>query len=465
MSDRATRTEHDSMGELEVPAAALWGAQTERARQNFTLSGLRQPRALLKALALLKVAAARVNARHGSLPAAAAAAIEAAALKVAAGDHDEAFPLDVFQTGSGTSTNMNANEVIARLAWLDSGVRVHPNDDVNRSQSSNDVFPSALHVAAVDLTRHEVLPALRHLATVIAVRGAELEHVVKTGRTHLMDAVPLTFGQELSGWESQVKAALARVESCLPRLQALAIGATAVGTGLNAPPGFGAAVAAELSELTGEPYAVAPNAYAALAAQDTLVELSAQARGVAIALTKIANDLRWMNSGPLAGLGEIVLPALQPGSSIMPGKVNPVIPEAVLMACAQVMANDHAVALAGQSGTFELNVMLPLIGHNLLGGLALLARAARSLADQAIAGFTVNEAHVTGLLARNPVLATALNPLIGYDRAATIAKTAAETRETVAAVAARVTGLPAGELDRLLDPRRLTEAGGDGGGR
>ena len=452
------------MGEIDVAAAALWGAQTERARRNFAISGLRQPAALIRALGLVKAACARVNARRSDLRPEVAAAIEAAALAVAAGGHPEQFPLDVFQTGSGTSTNMNANEVIARLAADALGSPVHPNDDVNRCQSSNDVIPTAMHVAAVLAVDDEVLPALAHLAATIGRRIDDCGEVVKTGRTHLMDAVPLTLGQELSGWQALTEAAAGRLRSSLPRLWPLAIGGTAVGTGLNAPAGYGAEVAAELGALTGRPFTAAPNYFAALGSQDALVELSGQARAAAVSLTKIANDLRWMNSGPLSGLGEIVLPALQPGSSIMPAKVNPVIPEAVTMACAQVMGNDLAVALGGQSGNFQLNVMLPLIGHNLLQSLGLLAASARALADQAIAGFTVDRPRLGAALDRNPILATALNPVIGYERAAAIARLAADGHEPVAVVAARETGLAPDVLSRLLDPRRLTEGGNGTGG-
>ena len=463
MSTVPPRTEHDSMGEIEVAGAALWGAQTERARRNFAISGLRQPAALIRALGLVKAACARVNARRGGLPPEVARAIEAAALAIAAGGHADQFPLDVFQTGSGTSTNMNANEVIARLAAAALGRAVHANDDVNRCQSSNDVIPTAMHVAAVLAVLDEVQPALAHLSATIRGRIADCGEVVKTGRTHLMDAVPLTLGQELSGWAALVDAAGERLTASLPRLWPLAIGGTAVGTGLNAPAGFGAEVAAELHGLTGRPFVAASNTYAALGSQDALVELSGQARAAAVSLTKIANDLRWMNSGPLSGLGEIVLPALQPGSSIMPAKVNPVIPEAVAMACAQVMGNDLAVALGGQSGNFQLNVMLPLIGHNLLQSLGLLATSARALADRAIAGFTVERARLEAALDRNPILATALNPVIGYERAAAIAREAAAGHEPVAVVAARATDLTPEVLARLLDPRRLTE-GGDGPG-
>jgi fumarate hydratase class II len=460
MAETDHRLEHDSMGAVAVPTAALWGAQTERARQNFALSGLTLPAPFIAALGLVKWAAARANVALGGLDARTAAAIERAALAVAAGEHAAAFPLDVFQTGSGTSTNMNANEVIAHLAARELGSAVHPNDDVNRSQSSNDCIPTAIHVAAALALEHELLPALRHLAATIGTRERAFGSIVKTGRTHLMDALPLTLAQELSAWRTQVEDAGARLEGLRPRLYRLAQGATAIGTGLNAPPGFGARVAAELAQRTGLAFVAHPNPFAALAAQDAAVELSAQLRGVAVALTKIANDLRWMNSGPLAGLAEISLPALQPGSSIMPGKVNPVAAEAVAMAAAQVTGLDAAVALAGQSALFQLNVMLPLIAYNLLHSLRLMSASARLLADGAIAGFTVNEHQLAAALARNPILVTALNPLIGYEAGAAIAKEAYASGEPIIDVAARRTGIARAELERLLDPARLTGARG-----
>lgn len=462
MAESHTRIEHDSMGELEVPADALWGAQTERARRNFRLSSLRQPRAVLRALGLVKAACARANAECGVLDAARAEAIALAADAVAEGAHDAAFPLDVLQTGSGTSTNMNANEVIAHLAAAALGGPVHPNDDVNRSQSSNDVLPTVIHVAVAELIAGAVLPAFAHLAAAIDARAAECAGIVKTGRTHLMDAVPMTLGQELGGWAALVRDAAARLESSLVRVRRLAIGGTAVGTGLNAPPEFGLRACRALALRTGQPFEPAPDYFAAQSSQDTAVEVSGQARAAAVTLAKIANDLRWMNSGPLSGLGEIGLPALQPGSSIMPGKVNPVIPEAVLMACAQVIGNDASIAVAGQAGNFQLNTMLPLIAHNLAQSLGLLDTAARALADQAIAGFVVNGARLERDLAANPMLATALNPVIGYERAAAIARTAAETGESVLAVAVRLSGLPASELAAVLDPAKLAHPGRSG---
>src|SRR6202790_523934 len=356
-----TRVEHDSMGALEVPASALWGAQTQRAVQNFPATGLRMPRAFIRALRLIKHAAAAANAELGDLPPDLAAAIQAAALEIAAGRYDDQFPVDVFQTRSGTSSNMNANEVIATLATRSSSRAVHPNDHVNMSQSSNDVVPTALHVAASLLLQEELLPALERLRTVLGQRAAELGEVVKTGRTHLMDAMPITLAQELGAWMSQIGAAEARLTSVTPRLYALAQGGTAVGTGINARPQFGTVFARHLAELTSIPFRPSENFFEALSSQDTAVELSGQLKVLSVSLMKIANDLRWMNSGPLAGLAEIALPALQPGSSIMPGKVNAVIPEATTMVAAQVIGNDTTITIAGQSGNFQLNLMLPVI--------------------------------------------------------------------------------------------------------
>lgn len=465
--DSGFRTERDSMGELRVPADALWGAQTQRAVQNFGLSDLTLPRAFIGALGLVKWAAARANVRLGELEPAVAAAIEAAALEVADGRHDAQFPIDVFQTGSGTSTNMNANEVIAHLASRASGRAVHPNDHVNCGQSSNDCIPTAIHVAAALELTASLLPALRHLAAAIATKQSEIGHVVKTGRTHLMDAMPVTFAQELGGWRAQIESAIARLESSLPRLLRLAQGGTAVGTGINAHPEFGRAFANALAERTGLAFAPAPDYFEALSSQDTAVEVSGQLKTLAVALLKISNDLRWMNSGPLAGLGEVALPALQPGSSIMPGKVNPVIPEAVAMICAQVVGYDAAITIAGQSGNFQLNVMLPVVAYDLLHGIALLSSGSRALADRAIAGFTVNEARLAEALERNPILVTALNPVIGYEKGAAIAKKAYAEGRPIREVAARETGLPADELAKLLDPTELTRGGvktGGGGG-
>ena len=457
------RTERDSMGELKVPADALWGAQTQRAVQNFPISGLTLPRAFIAALALIKQAAARANTALGLLNGKVSQAVESAAAEVAAGTHDAHFPIDVFQTGSGTSTNMNANEVIAALATRTLGKAVHPNDDVNMGQSSNDAIPTAIHVSAALSVRRELVPALEHLRDVLAAKEKEVAGIVKTGRTHLMDAMPVTLAQELSGWRTQIENGLARLAAVEPRLLALAQGGTAVGTGINAHPEFGRRFAAELASLTGVPFVPARNYFEALSAQDTAVELSGQLKVLAVSLMKIANDLRWMNSGPLAGLGEIALPALQPGSSIMPGKVNPVIPEATAMVAAQVIGNDSTITIAGQSGNFQLNVMLPVIAHNLLQSIHLLASVARALADSAIAGFTVNTARLAEAVDRNPILVTALNPVIGYEKGAAIAKKAYAEGKAVLEIAEKMTDLPRAELKKLLDPAELTTGGIRGG--
>jgi fumarate hydratase class II len=467
MSPPSFRTERDSMGELKVPSEALWGAQTQRAVDNFPVSGLKLPRGFIRAVALIKRAAAAANAQLGLLPGAVAGAIEAAAQQVADGEHDAHFPIDVFQTGSGTSTNMNANEVIAHLAAR-SGQAVHPNDHVNMGQSSNDVIPTAIHVSAALMLHEQLLPALQHLAAVIGTREQELAGVVKTGRTHLMDAMPVTFGQELSGWRAQIEYGIERLRGVEPRLLRLAQGGTAVGTGINAHAGFAAAFCRELSKLCHLKFEPSGNYFESLSTQDVAVELSGQLKVVAVSITKIANDLRWMNSGPLAGLGEIVLPALQPGSSIMPGKVNPVIPEAAAMVAAQVIGHDATITLGGLSGNFQLNVMLPVIAYNLLESIRLLANVSPLLADRAIAGFEVNRARLAEALDRNPILVTALNPVIGYEKGAAIAKKAYAEGKPIREVAARETSLPREQLDALLDPAELTrggiKAGGGGGG-
>jgi fumarate hydratase class II len=462
------RIEHDSMGELKVPEHALWGAQTQRAVQNFPISGLRMPRGLIRALGLIKASAAEVNAELGLLDAAIAQAIVAAALEVAAGKYDDQFPLDVFQTGSGTSTNMNANEVIAQLAARAARARVHPNDHVNFGQSSNDVIPAAIHVAACLALREDLVPALKHLAKAIDKKAKSLKGLSKTGRTHLMDAMPVRFDQEMGGWSQQVRNGVDRLKACGPRIRRLALGGTAVGTGVNAHPKFGVKIAKLLAKRTGIAFETSPDYFESLSSQDAAVELSGALRTCAVSLTKICNDLRWMNSGPLAGLGEIALPALQPGSSIMPGKVNPVIAEAALMVAAQVIGNDVTIALAGQSGNFQLNVMLPVIAYNLLQSIELLAAACRTLADSAIDGFTVNEARVREALERNPILITALNGVIGYEKGAAIAKQAYKEGRPILEVARENTKLHADELRELLDPAGLTtggirEAGGSGG--
>jgi fumarate hydratase class II len=378
---------------------------------------------------------------------------------VAEGSHDEHFPIDVFQTGSGTSSNMNANEVIARLATEELGAEVHPNDDVNMCQSSNDVIPTCVHVSAAIGIHDRLLPALRALSLALQEKSEECSSVVKTGRTHLMDAMPVTLGQELDGWRAQVEHGIDRLNDAMARLCALAQGGTAVGTGINAHPQFGSKVAALLSERCGFEFTQAGSLFEGLSSQDAAVETSGQLKVLAVSLMKIANDLRWMNSGPLAGLGEIALPALQPGSSIMPGKVNPVIPEAVAMVCAQVIGNDVTITMAGQSGNFQLNVMLPVVTHNLLQSIELLANAVVCLADKAIRGFTVNQSNLDRALDRNPILVTALNPVIGYEKGAAVAKKAYAEGRPVKDVAREMTDLTDEELDRLLDPASLTQGG------
>ena len=459
MTDKAYRTEHDSMGELKVPKDALWGAQTQRAVENFPISGIPMPRQFIAALGLVKWAAAGANAELGLLKSDLAAAIQDASLQVVEGQYDEHFPIDVFQTGSGTSSNMNANEVISHLATESMGDSVHPNDHVNMSQSSNDVIPTCVHVSAAVAIHDQLLPALRHLSGVLENKADEVRDVVKTGRTHLMDAMPVTLGQELDGWRSQIDHGIERLNDTMKRLTALAQGGTAVGTGINAHPQFGAKVAVLLSEKTGVEFTSAESKFEALSSQDAAVEASGQLRVLAVSLTKISNDLRWMNAGPLAGIGEIALPALQPGSSIMPGKVNPVIPEAVAMVCAQVIGNDMTVTIAGQSGNFQLNVMLPVATLNLLQSIELLANASTCLADKAIAGFTVNLDKINDGLHRNPILVTALNLVIGYELGAAIAKKSYAEGRPVKDVAKEMTDLTAEELDRLLDPAALTEGG------
>jgi fumarate hydratase class II len=453
------RIEKDSMGELRVPQDAAWGAQTQRAVENFPISGLTMPRAFVAALGLIKWAAAGVNRDLGLLDDDVAEAIRVVALELAAGEHYAEFPVDVFQTGSGTSSNMNANEVIARLATARLGRPVHPNDHVNMSQSSNDVVPSAIHVSAALGLAEDLLPSLKYLAELIENKAEKCAQYVKTGRTHLMDAMPVRFDQELGGWATQIRASYQRVAGVLMRLSGLAQGGTAVGTGINAHPEFGVRVAAALASKTGIAFRPADSYFEALSSQDTAVELSGQLKTTAVSLMKIANDLRWMNSGPLAGLGENALPALQPGSSIIPGKVNPVVPEAVAMVAAQVIGNDATITIAGQSGNFQLNVMLPVVAHNLLESVRILAAAARVLADSAIAGFSVQQARLNDALERNPILVTALNPVIGYEKGAAVAKQAYADGRPIIAVAAEATDLDEAELRRLLDPVELTKGG------
>jgi fumarate hydratase class II len=459
MSEKSYRIERDSMGELEVPQEALWGAQTQRAVLNFPISGIPMPRRFIAALGLVKWAAAGANAELGLLTSDKAIVIQKASLAVSAGEHDAEFPIDVFQTGSGTSSNMNANEVIARLAGKVLGSEVHANDHVNMSQSSNDVIPTCVHVSAAISIHDELLPALSRLQKTLERKAEETRLVVKTGRTHLMDAMPVTMGQELDGWAAQVGSSIERLRDSMKRLTAIAQGGTAVGTGINAHPKFGSKVAVLLSEHTGIDFRQADSLFAALGSQDTAVEVSGQLRTLAVALTKIVNDLRWMNSGPLAGIGEIELPALQPGSSIMPGKVNPVIPEAVAMVCAQVLGNDTTIAIAGQSGSFQLNVMLPVVAYNLLQSIEILATSANCLAGTTIADFRVNEDNISHAVGRNPILVTALNPVIGYEKGAAIAKKAYADGRAIRDVAQEMTDLTDDELDRLLDPATLTEGG------
>jgi fumarate hydratase class II len=417
------------------------------------------PRQFIAALGLVKWAAAGSNAELGLLGSNMAISIQKAALEVAEGQHDAEFPIDVFQTGSGTSSNMNANEVIAHLASEDLGSEVHPNDHVNMSQSSNDVIPTCVHVGAAIAINSQLLPALKNLSSTLEKKADEVRDVVKTGRTHLMDAMPVTLGQELDGWRAQIDSAAERLGDSMSRLTALAQGGTAVGTGINAHPKFGAKVAVLLGEQTGIEFTSAVSKFEAMSSQDTAVEVSGQLRVLAVSLTKISNDLRWMNSGPLAGFGEIALPALQPGSSIMPGKVNPVIPEAVAMVCAQVIGNDAAITIGGQSGNFQLNVMLPVVAYNLLQSIEILANASNCLADSAIAGFTVNAENINEALDRNPILVTALNPVIGYELGAAVAKKAYAEGRPVKDVALELTDLTEEELERLLDPAALTEGG------
>ncbi len=454
------RVEHDSMGDVRVPATALYGAQTQRAVDNFPLSGERVDPAVVHALARVKQAAARTNAALGVLPTDVAAALEAAAAAVAAGEHDDQFPVDVFQTGSGTSTNMNVNEVVATLASRSLGRAVHPNDEANASQSSNDAFPTALHVAALTVATHDLVPALDHLAAALGAKADEFADVVKAGRTHLMDAVPVTLGQELGGYAEQVRRGRERIESTLDRVAELPLGGTAVGTGLNTPPGWRAAVVADLARLTGLPLTPARNGLEAQSARDALVELSGQLRVVAVSLTKICNDLRWMGSGPATGLAELRIPDLQPGSSIMPGKVNPVVPEAVLQVCAQVVGNDTAVAWGGAAGAFELNAMLPVIGRNLLSSLRLLAAATRLLADRCVAGLTTDPGRLRALAESSPAVATALNPYLGYEEVASIVKQALQegrpVREVVVARGhVRDGRVTQEQLDAALDVRGM----------
>ncbi|MFE2250050.1 class II fumarate hydratase [Streptomyces lavendulae] len=457
----AFRTEHDSMGEVRVPADAKWRAQTQRAVENFPLSGQRLERAHIEALARIKAAAAAVNEKLGVLDAGTAEAVRSAAAEVADGRWDAHFPVDVFQTGSGTSSNMNANEVIATLATERLGRDVHPNDHVNASQSSNDVFPSSIHIAATAAVSGELIPALEHLAAALERKEAAFAEVVKAGRTHLMDATPVTLGQEFGGYATQVRYGVERLRSVLPRLAELPLGGTAVGTGINTPPGFSAAVIAEVAAATGLPLTEARNHFEAQGARDALVETSGMLRTIAVSLTKICNDLRWMASGPRTGLAEINLPDLQPGSSIMPGKVNPVVPEAVLMIAAQVMGNDTAVAVAGAAGNFELNVMLPVMARNLLESIRLLGNGSRLLADRTVDGITANSEWAREYAESSPSVVTPLNRYIGYEEAAKVAKRALAERKTIREVVLESGYVERGaltveQLDEALDVLRMT---------
>ncbi|QBJ92125.1 class II fumarate hydratase [Streptomyces seoulensis] len=455
------RTEHDSMGEVRVPAHAKWRAQTQRAVENFPVSGQRLERAHIEALARIKGAAAKVNADLGVLDRDVADAIRGAAAEVADGIWDAHFPVDVFQTGSGTSSNMNANEVIATLAGERLGRDVHPNDQVNASQSSNDVFPSSIHIAATAAVVHDLIPALEHLATALTRKAEEFADVVKAGRTHLMDATPVTLGQEFGGYAAQVTYGVERLRASLPRLAELPLGGTAVGTGINTPPGFSAAVIEEVARATGLPFTEARDHFEAQGARDGIVETSGQLRTVAVGLTKIANDLRWMSSGPRTGLAEIRLPDLQPGSSIMPGKVNPVVPEAVLMVAAQVIGNDATIATAGAAGNFELNVMLPVMAKNVLESVRLLANASRLLADRTIDGITADRERAREYAESSPSVVTPLNRYLGYEEAARIAKKSLAERKTIREVVledgyVERGDLTLGQLDEALDVLRMT---------
>ena len=461
MSNPTYRIEHDTMGEVRVPADALWQAQTQRAVENFPISGTRVELAQVHALARIKGAAARVNAALGVLAPDVAQAVAEAADEVVAGGHDDQFPVDVFQTGSGTSTNMNVNEVIATLATSRLGRAVHPNDHVNASQSSNDTFPTSLHLAATHGVVHDLVPALQYLVESLQRKATEFSQVVKAGRTHLMDATPVTLGQEFGGYAAQMRYGVERLESTLPRVAELALGGTAVGTGINTPPGFAAGVVADLVRTTGLPLREARDHFEAQGARDALVELSGQLRTVAVGLVKICNDLRWMGSGPGAGLGELHLPDLQPGSSIMPGKVNPVVPEATLMVCAQVIGNDATVAFAGASGNFELNVMMPVMGRSILESLRLLTATTRLLADRCIDGLVADVEHCRSLAESSPSVVTPLNRYIGYEAAAKVAKRSVAERTTVRQTVLDLGFVERGELsleqlDAALDVLSMT---------
>ncbi|WP_353648483.1 class II fumarate hydratase [Nakamurella sp. A5-74] len=455
------RIEHDTMGDVRVPRLAKYQAQTQRAVENFPISGRGLERGQIRALALIKGAAAKINAGLGVVPNDIAGAIQAAAAQVADGVFDGDFPIDVFQTGSGTSSNMNTNEVISTVATESLGGKVHPNDHVNASQSSNDVFPTSIHVAATEAVVRELVPALAHLAEALEAKSDEWATVVKSGRTHLMDATPVTLGQEFGGYAEQVRYGIERLESSLPRLAELPLGGTAVGTGINTPPGFSAAVIAELAAVTDLPFTEARNHFEAQGARDSLVETSGQLRTIAVGLTKICNDIRWMGSGPRAGLAEIHLPDLQPGSSIMPGKVNPVLPEATLMVAAQVIGNDATVAFAGSQGNFELNVMFPVMARNLLESIRLIGNVSRLLADRCISGIVADVARCLAFAESSPSIVTPLNKYIGYEEAASVAKQALKQNKTIKTVVLERGHVEAGkltaeQLDAALDVLSMT---------
>jgi fumarate hydratase class II len=449
------RIEHDTMGPVRVPADALYGAQTQRAVENFPISRMRFGRAFLKALGLVKRSAARANQQAGVLPAEIVSAIETASQEVADGLHDSQFVVDVFQTGSGTSTNMNANEVIATRASALLRASVHPNDHVNRSQSSNDVFPTALHVAAAQVAQASLLPAMEFLRQKLEGKREQFWEILKIGRTHLQDAVPMRLGQEFGGYARQVELAQGRIRKALDDIYELPLGGTAVGSGINAPAGFAKTAIAILAKTAKLPFREAENHFEAQAARDAAVFLSGALKTYALALTKIANDIRWLGSGPRCGLGELQLPEVQPGSSIMPGKVNPVIAESVLMVCAQVIGHDATISWAAGSGAFELNTMMPVIAYDLLASLELLAAASRNFAEQCIAGLEANQTHLFESLERSLALATSLTPEIGYERAAALAKVAHDSGRTIREVAEESSGIPKEKLAALLDPKKM----------
>ncbi|MCG7498786.1 class II fumarate hydratase [Vibrio sp. Of7-15] len=455
-----TRIEKDSMGELAVPKDALYGAQTQRAINNFQISGQAMPLQFVKSLLLIKSAAAKANVSLGQItPEMGEAIVQACEQLGNANDLMSHFPVDIYQTGSGTSSNMNANEVIATLATQKLGKPVGANDHVNYGQSSNDVIPTAIHVSASIALSEQLIPALEYLIQATEAKADKVDHHIKTGRTHLMDAMPVRLSQSLNAWAQQIKQNVVNLRSLQPAIQTLAQGGTAVGTGINAHPEFAAAFAKELTQTTNITFSAADNFFPLIGSQDTAVALSGQLKTTAVSIMKIANDLRWMNSGPLAGLGEIELEALQPGSSIMPGKVNPVVPEAATMVAAQVIGNDTAITVGGQAGNFELNVMLPMIANNLISSIELLANVSRLLADKAISSFNVNEDKLQEALAKNPILVTALNPIIGYAKAAEIAKLAYKEKRPIIDVAKEHTDISQEKLEELLDPAKLTHGG------